>query len=127
MNIKYLKIDLINPFKIHKKVEMNRNNNQHHHKTKIDNEVHPFKATSLGPLQCESVFIKEKWENSIQSKIVISATEWILPGYSTLLQESPSSFRSEFGVKMPLLGPFEFRDFPQPAYNNYPLTSIKKF
>ena len=63
MNIKYLKIDLINPFQIHKKVEMNRNNNQHHHKTKVDNGVHPFKATSPGPLQRESVFIKNNGKN----------------------------------------------------------------
>jgi hypothetical protein len=64
---------------------MKRNNNQHHHKTKIDNGFHPFKATSLGPLQREKDFIKEIWKILIQSQMVIFATEWILLGYSTHL------------------------------------------
>ena len=87
---------------------MNKSNKQHHHKTKIDNEVHPFKATSPSPLQRESVFIKEKWENLIKSQMVISVDEWIIPGYSTLLHKPAASFGSEFGAKMVLLGPFEF-------------------
>ena len=95
---------------------MNRSNKQHHHKTNIDNGVHPFKATSPGPLQRENIFIKEKWENLIQYQMVIYYSKWILPGYSTLPHKPPSSFGFEFGAKMALLGPFEFfSDFPQPA------------
>ena len=51
---------------------MDRINKQHHHKTMIDNGVHPFKAMSLDPLQWERVFIKEKWEILIKSQMVIS-------------------------------------------------------
>ena len=107
MNIKYLKIDLINPFKSHKKVEMNKKNNQHHHKTNLDNGVHPFKATSLGPLQWESIFLKEKWKILIQSQMVITATEWILLGCSTRLHDPIASFISEFGEKLALLALIE--------------------
>ena len=85
---------------------MNRSNKQHHHKTKIDNEVQLFKATSLGSLQWESVFIKEKCEILIQYQMVISNNEWILLGCSTLLHEPTASFGSEFGAKMALLGSF---------------------
>ena len=108
MHIKYLKIDLINLSKSHKKVEMNINNNQHHHKTKIDNIVHPFKATSPPPLQRENVFIKKIWKILIQSQMVIFATEWILPGRSTRLHDPGASFGSEFGEKLALLGPIEY-------------------
>ena len=108
MNIKYLKIDLINPYKSHKKDEMNINNNRHHHKTNIDNRVYPFKATSPGPLQRENVFIKEIWKILIQSQMVISVVEWILSGYSTRLHDPVASFGSEFGAKLALLGPIEY-------------------
>ena len=107
MNIKYLKIDLINPFKSHKKSEMNRNNNQYHHKTKIDNRLHPFKATSLGPIQWESNFIKEIWKILIQSQMVIFVAEWMLTCCSICLHDPVASFRSEFGAKLALLGPIE--------------------
>ena len=87
---------------------MNRNNNQHHHKTNIDNKVHSFKATSLGPLQRESNFIKEIWKTLIQSQMVIFDDEWILPCYSTHLHDPIASFGSEFGAKLALLGPIEY-------------------
>ena len=108
MNIKYLKIDLINPFKSHKKDKINRNNNQHHHKTKIDNKVHRFKATSLSPLQWEINFIKEIWKILIQYQMVFFAIEWILPRYSTHLHNLVASFGCEFGAKLALLGPIEY-------------------
>ena len=113
MNIKYLKIDLINPCKIHKKAEIIRSNKHHHHNNKIDNKVHPFKATSPRPLQRASIFIKEKWEILIQSQMVIFATEWILPSFSPHLHYPTTSFVSEFGEKLALLCPIELsRLFP---------------
>lgn len=59
MDAKYLKIDVINTYKNHKKVEMNINNYQHHHKTKIDNRVHPFKATSPGPCNGKTSLLRK--------------------------------------------------------------------
>ena len=40
--------------------------------------------------------------------MVISATEWILPGCSTHLHDPATSSESEFGAKLALLGPIEF-------------------
>lgn len=39
---------------------------------------------------------------------MISAVEWILPDYGTHLHDPVTSFRSEFGAKLALLGPIEF-------------------
>ena len=43
----------------------------------------------------------------MQSQKVFFATELMLPSCSALLRESLASFRSEFGDRMPPLGPFE--------------------
>ena len=87
---------------------MNRNNNHYHHKAKIDNRVYPFKATSMGPFQQESDFIKLIWKILIQSQMVISTTESILPRCSTRPHDLVASFGYEFGAKLALLGPIEY-------------------
>lgn len=76
-------------------------------------EFTPSRLCLQAPSNGKASLLRKNGKILIQSQMVISTTEWILPGCIPHLHDPIASFKSEFGEKLALLGPIELsRLFP---------------